>query len=151
MPIATTEIEIIPSNDSVVTVTLRKIQHQAQRGDEVDDDFLISLAVNGAGENHLLYHEVGAIIGAGTSKTITGTSNTFNYDSTSCAGLLQKDLIFIAIAAGANGGADMFMGNAKGKLKAGRLNFNIPLVLEANNKKSTILLRGTIHVSCPNG
>jgi len=105
--------------------------------------------VNGAGEN-LNYNKT-VTVSAGTSKTITGVSNNFNYDDTSCAGLAQKDLYFVATVAAESSGFNSFIGNAKGNLKAGTLNFNIPIVIEKGGKKSTIRLSGTIQVSCPNG
>jgi len=134
-------------NDSVVTVRLQSIQHLADRNDEVANDFTVILAVNGAGE--VLPYNEQVTLNPGTSKSVGGVFNHFNYDNTSCGSLLNTDMTFVATVITSQTSAT-FQGNAKGMLTPGTLSFRIPMVLESGNRKSTIVLRGRVDVSCPN-
>lgn len=134
-------------NDSVVSVRLESIQHLADRSDEVVNDFRITLAVNGAGE--LLTYNERLTIQPGTSETVRDVFHHFNYGDIPCNVLLTHNMTFLVTVI-TNEVSNTILLNAIGKLTVGVHSLKIPVVLERGSRKSTIVLRGRVDVSCPN-
>jgi|GEM_PF-3541814 len=145
-PALINDLSIAPFNDSVVTVTLRSIRHIADASNPVSKEFNIRFIVND-GNEMLDFQEI-ITLSPGERLNVQNVFHHFNYEDTNCEDLLNQGMTFFThiTARGVSECADYHAG---GKLKPGRFNFRIPVMLQTGSRKSTLVLRGTIHVSCP--
>lgn len=144
-----TELDLIKGDrirDALVTVRLTSIEHVADRCDEVDRDFDLRLRVMDNIHAIEQYQDNLHIL-PGQKIPVNNFHFNWEYDDTSCNQIPTLTFLFEASTAVT---FNTFVGVTEGSnaLSPGVQNFKAPVALEVGSAKSTIVFRGTIHVSC---
>ena len=140
----------LPPPQTIVTVSIKliSVEHVADRGNEVGQNFDLELTVTDNGQNLKgEFGPVSATIPNGSTFSVDAFLPARNYSSLSAAQLkfdFRAETDFLS---------GVFIGNTVGDdaLSPGVNTFVAPVVLETSSRKSTLLFRGRVDVTVLEG
>ena len=135
-----------PVKNAVVTVKLNSIQHVAERGDQVGDKFNLRMQVTD-GIYPIEEYKVEVDLPPGSMTNVNSFQFNHVYYDVDCDSIPVISFLFEAAT-------DISVGIFEGKttgsnsLQPGVMNFTAPVEVVTGSSQSTLIFRGTIHVSC---